>query len=372
MQNGSFYIRDGIIYVQCMVNGKRLKRSTKKPANSINLKWIKKNYREVLQNFIDNKSKSTKANISLKEFGYQVLELGANKRTKTVQRDYISAFNNHVLPYFKKFEINQIKSHDIEIWQNHLLGKMSSRTANRCRMILNLILKKAYANDLTSKNYGDLAEKVNVEYQKQDPYSVNDMKKMMQHAEGMMKVYLYVAFLTGMRVGELLALKFSDIDCENSIINLQRSLTKGVIKEEKLPINGKVIKNHCRTIIVPKFLISMILDWEKISPSKEWLFVSKRTAKPFYESRTMAKYLKNLLDDINIEYKTLKVTRHTFISILRSEGIDKSFIQDLVGHTQDSFVTDKHYTTLHVTQSKIDTVNNVFENINICPKTVSV
>lgn len=373
LQNGSFYVRNDIIYVQATVDGRRMKKSTGKKATPINLKWIKSHYREVLQHFIDNESNPTQVNISLKKFGYQVLALGESKRIPSVQRDYIAAFENHILPYFKKFAINQIKSHDIEIWQKHLLSKMSSRTANRCRMILNLILKKAYANDLVSKNYGDLAEKVTVEYSKQEPYSVEEMQLMLKSSTGILQVYLYVAFLTGMRIGEILALKYSDFDFNNSLINLQRSLSKGrVVEAMEVASSGKVIKNHCRTIIIPNFLTKMILDWKNISPNKEWLFVADRTNRPFYESRTMAKYLKQLLEKLNIKYKTLKATRHTFISILRSEGIEKSFIQDLVGHTQDSFVTDKHYTTLHITQTRVNAVNNVFKNMQICPKSVSV
>lgn len=367
MQNGSYYVSNDVIYVQAMVNKKRIKRSTGKKATSINLKWIKRNYRDVLQNFIVKEKKPSNHNISLKEFGYQVLELGSHKRDEIVQRDYIAAFKNHILSYFQHYDINHIKSHDIEIWQKYLLTKMSSRTADRCRMILNMIIKKAYANDLTDKNYGDLAEKIYVEYRKQEPYTVDEMGKMLDLSNGMMKIYLHVAFLTGMRVGELLALKFTDVDYEKSIIYLKRSLSKGKITEAKSTSNGKIIKNHCRTIIIPQFLAKMISEWKTVSPSKEWLFVSKRTKRPFYESRTVATYLKVFLNKIDVKYKTLKPTRHTFISILRSEGVDKSFIQDLVGHTQNSNVTDKHYTTLHVTQAKIDAVNNVFKNMRICP-----
>jgi len=367
MQNGSYYVSNGIIYVQATIDKKRIKRSTGKKATSINLRWIKKNYRDVLQNFVVKEKKPSNSKISLKEFGFQVLELGSHKRDETVQRDYIAAFKNHILTYFKNYDINQIKSLDIEIWQKYLLTKMSSRTADRCRMILNMIIKKAYANDLTDKNYGDLAEKIYIEYKKQEPYTVEEMVKMLKLSDGMLKIYLHVAFLTGMRVGELLALKFTDIDYKRSIIYLQRSLSKGKIKEAKAKSSGKIIKNHCRIIIIPPFLSKMISEWQTVSPSKEWLFVSKRTKNPFYESRTVANYLKSFLNKINVKYKTLKPTRHTFISILRSEGVDKSFIQDLVGHTQNSDVTDKHYTTLHITQAKIDAVNNVLKNIHICP-----
>ncbi|NOQ32120.1 MAG: tyrosine-type recombinase/integrase [Helicobacteraceae bacterium] len=362
----SYFIDRDTIFVQGRINGKRVKRSTQKKANKINLNWIKRSdLNEVLLNIIDKKEEVKPKFYSLKEFGMEVLELGAHKRIESVQKDYISAFNNHVLPYFEHYNISDIKTHDIEVWQKKLLRTHSSRTVDRFRYVLGTIIEKAYANDLISKNYHALADKIEKVYKKQIPYSITEVQLMLKESTGWLKMYLHLAFTTGMRVGELLALKKSDIYFDEKVIYLQRSISKGIITEGIQKSNGKVIKNHNRMVIVPNFVLSMLKE-HIIGLKKDWLFPSPKTGNPFYDSNSIVKNrFKPLLKKIGVEYKTLKATRHTYISLLRNQGVNKNLIQDIVGHVEDSSVTDAHYTSLEVTDFKINAVNNVFKEVKI-------
>ena len=360
----SYYIERNIIYVQGNINGKRVKRSTKKEANKINLNWIKRaNLDEVLSNLIDKKNKHIPKTYSLEEFGLEILELGSHKRSSGVQRDYVSAFKNHILPYFQHYRIEDIKTHDIEIWQKKLLEKYASRTVDRYRYVLGLIISKAYANDMTHKNYHELAEKVSVTHNKKVPYTIDEMKKILNKSRGWFRVYIHLAFTTGMRVGELLALKKTDIDFDNKLIHLQRSISKGVITIGlKKSDSGKVIKNHNRLVIVPNFVLDMLKE-HVTTLENDWLFPS-RTRSPYTESKTIIKRIfKPLLEEIRVEYKELNTTRHTYISLLRNQGVNKTLIQDIVGHVEDSDVTDKHYTQLEITDYKIQAVNNMFKGV---------
>jgi len=352
MQNGNYTVRNNIIQVSGSVDGKQYRKSTKKEATPANLKWIEKNAYRVLLNIIDEEK--PKRSEQFKEFALSAIELSSYKRDKHSQNDYISKLNNHILPYFKNFLLSDIKPDDIERWQITLMKKLSSSSVKRCRSILNMVLHRAVGNDMILKNPCDFADKISPTYGKKEPYSIDEMLLLLKHSDGWLRKYLYLAFTTGMRTGELLALQPGDFDFERNIIYISRSISKGIIKE------SNKLKNHNRIAIVPKTVMDMFKDC-----NSEFIFPT-RLGGAYKDSKTIVKYwFKPLLEKVGVSYKTLYATRHTFISLLRNQGVDKNFIQELVGHSADSNVTDKHYTTFEMNDTKYTSINNVFMDLNL-------
>jgi len=360
--NGGYKIdpKYDTISVFGMVNGKRERLSTgAKASDKFYLDYVKKNHQKVLLKLIDTKEnkKIPQISFNLKEFGLDTLKNSAHKRNDETQKDYIYKFTTYILPHFKHYKLNDIKVYDIEKWQSGLLKKgLSSTTVKRIIGLFGMILKKAVANDMILKNPCDFADKIVVTHKKQEPYTVEEMNKLLNNATGWFKVYLTTAFLTGMRVGELLGLKWEDINFDEKVIFLKYALVKGKIHK------SSKTKDHDRTIIIPDFLAE-ILKEHQLSNSTEWVFVNKYK-KPYYDSKNIIKYhFKPLLSEVKVKYKTLKATRHTYISILRNDGVDSSFVCDQVGHSQE--VSDKHYFTSVVTPAKIEAVNNVFASFKL-------
>jgi acylphosphatase len=155
-----------VIYVLGTVDGRFYRKSTKKEATKLNIAWIKKNHRDVLLQLIDKdkeKLMPTKKT-DLESFGTMVLETSARgRRSANSQKCKIGNFKNHILPYFENYSLNDIKTTDVEVWQNKLLEKYSTSTVKKCRDILNLIFKKAQADDLVNKNYVEFVDNIAVE-----------------------------------------------------------------------------------------------------------------------------------------------------------------------------------------------------------------
>lgn len=354
--NGGYSIRNNKLYVYGVVDGKRHRVSTGKEATSINIAWIKKNHWSVLLKLIDKKEQQTKHSLDLEKFCLEVVELSSHKRDSQTQKDYISKINRMIIPYFKSFSIEDIRVFDIEKWQNALLEKYSTTTVRRARNILNMVLKKAVANDLITKNPIEYADNINVVHEKQEPYSIEEMTLILKSAAGWLKVFLYLAFTTGMRPGELLGLQWDDIDFDRRVIYLQRSISKGVVKQDTST------KNHNRLVVVADFVLDMLLEHRSTSKT-EWIFTS-RLGLPYSESKAITnKHFKPLLEKIGVKYKSLKATRHTYISIMRNAGVSSELILEIVGHSKE--VSDKHYYTAEINDHKILAVNNVFHDLRI-------
>ena len=354
MQTKGFNVRNNIIYVQGRVDGKRYRISTNKEATEANLKWIKKNARDVLLKLID-KQKPMKYDLA--SFGLEVIEMSSHRRGAAIQKEYISKFDNYILPYFKHYQFSDIKVYDLEKWQSMLLKKFSTSSVIRVKYIFSMIMKKAVANEIIDKNPFDYVDSFKVVSDKKTPYTIDEMTMLIKESTGFLKLYLNIAFTTGMRVGEILALRWDDVDFDKGIIYINGAVSRGSV------IGSNDRKNHNRISIIPQFVLSLLMDHKT---NDEWIFRTTREDKPYYNGNYVSKKMfKPLLKKLNIEDKTLYATRHTFISLMRNEGVSMNFIQELVGHSDGSRITDKNYTTLQMTSTKINAINNVFDGFKI-------
>lgn len=352
IRNSSYYIRNDVIYVKFYEGGmkspKRL--STNKKATKTNIRYVERNLDSVISKLIATEVK----NIDFEKFAYEVVELDSYERDEFTQKDYLTKIRLYIVPFFKNFSLEDIKPLDIEKWQGVLLKKLASQSVKRCKYILNMMLHRAEANGYIERNPMQYVRSFKVTHERQEPYTLDEMVNILKHAKGWFRPFIYMAFTSGLRVGELLGLQWQDIDYKYNAIYVNRTISKGRLKESSRN------KNHDRFVIVPKFVLEMLEPNDN-----EYVFVNKY-GKPFYEPKNIVKYyFKPLLEELGIPWKTLKATRHTYISYLRNAGIDKDFIQELVGHSIGSQVTDRHYLKLVANSNKADAINNVFETLQL-------
>ncbi len=331
----NWYVNEyGYIYVQGSVNSKYYRRSTGLTNSPKNIAYIKKNAHQVLLNLIVKKRKVE----NFESFGRKIIELGAANRSNGCQRDAISRFNTHILPFFDRFEIEKIKPMDIENWQNEMLKNYASGTVKACKSLLSQIFKKAVANDIITKNPCTYADEIEVIHRKRKIYTLKETRTIISSSSGWFKVYLAIAFTTGLRSGEIVGLKKSDFDFNKRLIKVQRSISKGVV------VTTTKTKNHERIVFISPYVVEMVLDLiEKSSPHCDYLF-SPNGVDPWYDSGSILKnHFKPLLKNIGVEYKELYTTRHTYLSMAYNNDVESLLLQRVAGHQEGSGITVKYY-----------------------------
>ncbi len=169
-----------------------------------------------------------------------------------------------------------------------------------------------------------------------DPFSLAEVKTLIENAPSLrLKAFLTTAFLTGLRTGEQLALLWSDIDFENKKININKSLNlSGVITSPKN-------KPSIREVDLLEPVEKILKELKATEPAnKKMIFLSvpKRT-------QDFQRAFKKLLKALNLKERKLYSTRHTFASLMLSQGEEAMWISQTLGHKDlnTTYSTYSHY-----------------------------
>lgn len=159
-------------------------------------------------------------------------------------------------------------------------------------------------------------------------------------------IFVQFKFATGVRTGEAVGLRWSDIDFNQGYIKIYESVTKAELGE-KVRKSTKTGKG--RTIPLPGFLATALRQQLAIVQSKPRLWESglvfpNAYGKPIDSSHFAEKYWKPVLDKLEIPYREPYTTRHTFISHALAQGMNPLEVAKLTGH--DPNILFKHYAGL--------------------------
>ncbi|CAA6806434.1 MAG: Site-specific tyrosine recombinase, phage integrase family (INT_ICEBs1_C_like domain) [uncultured Sulfurovum sp.] len=345
---GWFVNEYNIIYVCGTIEGTFKRVTTKMEANTKNLIYIKhkSNARDEL---IARTSKTKSIKTDFENFGIEAIKSGAKTkradgtwskkgRGTSSQKSAEISFYKHLLPYFKNFSLEDINAHLVEDWQSMKDHQgYASDSISKWRNYLSQIMDRAVKYELVSTNKVELADTIEIVHKKTEGFSVDQARKMMKHSTGKIKAWLFLAFNSGLRVGELKGIQLTDIDFNHKCIYIQRAIAQNVITVTS------TTKNHSRIVYFSNYTADILKEYIESNNIKHWLFESNKGT--FYKSSsTLEKYyFQPLLKELKIK-GTLGMTRKTFASVAKSYAMEEEARQSTMGHRPGSNVTDNHYT----------------------------
>lgn len=251
-----------------------------------------------------------------------------NVKQSTYQK-YESIIRNHIKPHpISKMKIEELNTRVINDFSVDLiiLSNLSAKTVNDILVVLGQILK--HAEEL----YG--ITKPKIKYLK---LSFKEIRVLSIEEQATLEKYLYeetnnyklgilLALYTGIRLGELCALQWSDIYPDRIIINktVQRLKNNGkTMLEITLPKTDKSI----RIIPIPSFLIPLL---EK---NRETGFVLKNRKGKMVEPRLMQMTFEKYISQCGLSKVNFHALRHTFATRSIEAGFDIKSLSDILGHS---------------------------------------
>ncbi|MCH9814380.1 MAG: site-specific integrase [Epsilonproteobacteria bacterium] len=320
-------IRNNTIYLQGMVDGKFIRKSTRKKATKANIKWAENNAHDVLLQ-LTQKTVEQKIVYTIEEFGLKSFAMNKAKRRDQTNRRYKNMFYKNIVPYFQNKKLTDLKVSDLKLWQTKLFEQgLDPKTIKNNRSVFNYILKDALSDELITKDLFKFVDVIPLKDPEIYPFSLEEMKTLLNESSGWFHNYLKVAFLTGMRTGEMIGLRWDDVQFNEEIISIKQAISEGVIGEPKTKAGIREIE--------------MLPDVKKALQSQYKLTGHKKTGyvfltqhdKYYKKSDSIGVYAwRPLLEKCNLEYRILYQTRHTFASIMIQQGEEIGWVSSTMGH----------------------------------------
>ena len=226
--------RNNKLYISFSINGKQKRKSLNLDDTKANRNFVQNKYIPELLIKVHTGEFFKNTNVpTVDKYQQRSFEIHKNNRRELTQKHYIQTYNLHIKPYFGNEKITKIKASDLALWQNKLIEKLSPKRVKSIRTIFNTIFVDAFKDEIISKNPFTLIDgPVSHDIREKIPFSQNEIFSILDGVDNKMKAYFAIGFFTGMRTGEIIGLKWSDINFKDKIIKVQRSRRQGT---ETLP-----------------------------------------------------------------------------------------------------------------------------------------
>lgn len=274
----------------------------------------------------------------------QIAGLWKEEKRQFVKKSTFAAYSliveTHLQPAFGN--LTAVTEKDVQDFVlQKLNGGLSQKTIKDMLIVLRMILKFG-----AKKNYCvyapiDVIFPTDRERQELEVLSITNQKKIMRFVEDnftFRNLGIFICLSTGIRIGEICALTWDDIDTENGVIHIRKTIQRIYVKE-----NG--IKKTELLIDTPKTATSMrdipmIKDlYEILKPLKKVVnndyFVLTNEATPT-EPRTYRNYYKKLLDKLGIPPIKFHGLRHSFATRCIESKCDYKTVSVILGHSNIS------------------------------------
>ena len=306
-------------------------------------KEAKKAERELLLSIEENGFTSSKSKTSFKEIASLWFESYQNTVKPTTANNLKSKLDTMIEDYFKDIQINDITV----VFCQDLFLKLSKRYVMYASYasILNRIMRYAVLLDIINTNPLDKVIKPkSKEIQKKDNcYTKEELNKFLTVAKKDSSQVFYtlshtIAY-TGLRIGETLALKWSDINFKDKMISVNHTL---VTIDGKQVLQSPKTKASKRIISVDQYTLKLLKEW-KLEQKKEFFklgkpylhdenFIFTNSTGMVYTPTEIGKILRRLIKRNNLKPISPHGLRHTHASLMFESGIQPKEISDRLGH----------------------------------------
>jgi integrase len=274
------------------------------------------------------------------------LEIHSAKIKETTRINYRTQINACV-PHIGAITLTKLTSAHLQKMYALLTGTQKSSTVHILHTVLKVAFKYAVRWKRLARNPCDEVDAPAVQHEERPFLNANQCKILLTAAQGTdIECFLAMALTTGMRRGEMLGLRWADIEMEQKYLSVQRTAsyinsttTGGKYTVVETSTKTKASK---RSIRLTDFLIAVLKGHKKkqneirLQAGQEWagkdLVFCGNQGKHF-SVRTVAAHYTKLLQENDLPPLHIHDLRHSAATLLASMGIPAKVIQEILGHS---------------------------------------
>ena len=268
---------------------------------------------------------------------------------ETTYRRYEELARLHIKPALGRLKLKALTpAHVRGLYREKLDSGLAPRTVNYIHRTLYKALKQAVADGLIPRNVASVVEAPKPAKKEIRPLNHAQVNALFEAARGDRLEALYiVAVMMGLREGELLGLKWEDVDLEAGTLSVRRSLSY-TEKEPKFnsPKNGKGRSLKLTDTAIDALRRHKIAqNEERLQLGSLWedrdLVFPSQTGKPMRAWSLIGGPFKRIWKRAGLPERTrFHDLRHTCATLLLTQGVHPKFVQELLGHATISITLD--------------------------------
>lgn len=310
---------------------------------------------------IDLRSEQITVGSYLKEW---IEDVKADLSPSTFQ-SYRSYLNTHLIPSIGWIKLSDLKATHV----NRMLREMSQkglapRTQNYCRAVLRKALNDAIDIDLLTVNAATRSRPAKQVSKRVDPLTPEQVRILLQHTrEHWYGPLIHTAIGTGMRQGELFALRWRDVDLDEAVLRVEHSMQR--VDGVPTFVAPKTDKSRRTIALDPSTVDALGRQKANVELARqaardrwqEWDLVFPSTHGTPLNSSNVTHQFQKLLKEAGLPHQRFHDLRHCTASLIASQGGDIKAIQEALGHSQIS-LTANTYTHFY-DEMRRDTANRI-------------
>jgi integrase len=255
---------------------------------------------------------------------------------------YRQNLDNHLIPALGHIQLHRLTTDQVQsLCADKLKNGFRSGTVRLMYRILHVALKDAVRKKRLALNVCDAVDLPRLIQHEIQPLTMEQAQKLLDAArQSRLECLLTVAIVTGMRLGELLALRWSEINLTRGILQVRH--TVNLIKGFGITESEPKTESSKRSIILPPFVIDALVQHRasqneaRIKAGAKWQelgLVFPNTQGGYFRRPKLHTMYKKLLKEAGLPDIRFHDLRHSAATIFLSMGIHPKIVQEVLGHS---------------------------------------
>ena len=274
----------------------------------------------------------------------KIVALWKEDKKQYVKRSTFSAYTllieNHILPSFGEMVL--IEEQDVQAFVFRKLDEgLSQKTIKDILIVLKMILRFGVKNQMIEYRQIDIKFPTERGQHSIDILSRSHQRQIMEYVQShftFKNLGIYLCLSSGMRIGELCALTWDDLDIENGVIHVRKTIQRIYIveadrKHTEVILDTPKTKNSIREIPMTKNLQKMIRPIKKVVNGNFYVLTNDPTPT---EPRTYRNYYKQFMQSLGLPAMKFHGLRHSFATRCIESKCDYKTVSVLLGHSNIS------------------------------------
>ncbi|HEV2134261.1 MAG TPA: site-specific integrase [Terracidiphilus sp.] len=278
----------------------------------------------------------------------ELIDQGDEGKSFSTRHRYESCLRRWIEPRWGTHQLGEIKTVAVEQWLRQV--DRANGTKAKIRNLMGTLFNHAIRWEFTDRNpitgpvRGSGVRQSSKRARVPDVLTIEEMQALLAALDVRERTLVFLAMVTGLRMGELAGLKWKDADFANLLLHVERSVVYQVVGRCKTEASKKPVP-------LDEYLAQDLLEWYRYAPCvgpEDWIFAStckragkKRGQVPLWLQPVMRYHVVPAARRVGITKRLGWHTfRHTYSTLLKDNGEDVKVVQELLRHASVKITLD--------------------------------